>query len=133
KFIGHCNGMGSCAGTCLKFQPTLSQGLGNTVGQMLASMGLSTGVGNGGIGGYSAMRSSLMNVGLYGTLPLRGQESGGQRGGKANRGRATNAAGEPDANDNPDNSGTAAKQQASGQADAPVPAQYKKRVGEYFQ
>jgi hypothetical protein len=134
KFIAHCNGMGGQAGTCLKFQPKLSQGLGNSVQQMLESMGLSTGLGEGGMGGgYSAMRNSLMNVGLYGTLPLHGRESGGQRGGQADRGHATNAEGEPDPNDNPEGAGAAAKQQASGQADAPVPAQYKKRVGDYFQ
>jgi hypothetical protein len=133
KFISHCNGMGDQAGMCLKFQPKLSQGLGNSVQQMLESMGLSSGIGEGGGGGYSAMRNSLMNVGLYGTIPLHGRESGGQRGGQADRGHATNADGEPDANDNPEGAGAAAKQQASGQADAPVPAQYKKRVGDYFQ
>ena len=131
-FISKCQGMGSCAGTCLRFQPKLSAGLGNTVEQMLGAMGLSTGMGSGGAGGYSAMRSSLANVGLYGTLPMAGMESGGGRGGQADHGVRSTANGLADG-DGSNGSGSNGKQQANGGSDAPVPAQYKQRVGDYFQ
>ncbi len=131
KLITQCNGMGENAQACLKFQPTLSAGLGNTIEQMLQSMSLSTGTAGHGVGGYSAARNSLANVGLYGTIPTRASESGSGNG-QADRGTSSRAGGDlPDAT-NPDNTGAAGAQHASGQGDAPVPQAYKKRVGDYF-
>jgi len=95
-------------------------------------MSLSSGLGAGGIGGYSANRNSLANVGLYGTIPMHGEESNGG-GGDADHGAASDEHGSPDGTGNPAGAGFNGKQHASGQSDAPVPAQYKKRVGEYFQ
>jgi hypothetical protein len=132
SFIAKCQSMGSCAGTCMKFQPKLAASLGNTVSQMLGSMGLSTGMGSGGAGGYSAMRNSLANVGLYGTLPVAGMESGGSRGGQADHGVRSTANGTADG-DGANGAGSSGKQLANGGSDAPVPAQYKQRVGDYFQ
>ena len=132
KFIGRCQSVGDKAGSCLKFQPKLSAGMGNTVQQMLQAMSLSTGMGAGGTGGYSAMRSSLANVGLYGTLPMVGMESGGTQGGRADHGVRTAANGIPD-DGAANGAGHNGRQQANGQGDAPVPAQYKQRVGDYFQ
>jgi len=129
KFIGRCQSMGDQGEACLKFQPKLAAGLGNTVEQMLDATGLG-GMGQSGSGGYSAMRNSLQNVGLYGTLPVHGQESSGQ-GGDADHGVATNADGSP-GTANPDQMNSVKKQQASGGSDAPVPSQYKQRVGDYF-
>jgi hypothetical protein len=129
KFIAKCNGMGDQAGVCLRFQPELSAGMGNSVSQMLSSMGLGTGSG---AGGYSAMQSSLRNVGLYGTLPTHSRESAGQPGGSADHGVASSANGQPNSADNPEGAGANGSQKASGQSDAPVPPQYKQRVGEYF-
>ena len=131
-FIAKCQGMGDKAGQCLKFQPKLSAGMGNSVAQMLGAMGLSTGMGTGSGGGYSAMRNSLANVGLYGTLPTMGAESGGSAGGAADHGRRTDANGVSDP-DGAGGAGSRGTQQASGQGDAPVPPQYKQRVGDYFQ
>ena len=47
KFVGRCNGMGDEAGVCLGFNPKLSQGLGNTVEQLLGAEGLQPGQGKG--------------------------------------------------------------------------------------
>ncbi len=116
---------------CLKFQPTLAESIGDTVDQMLAAAGLSSGMGQGSSGGYSAMRSSLENVGLYGALPLASQESG--KGGKAENGVASSANGAANSNPIAAHNGAESRLRASGGGDAPVPAQYKRRVGEYFQ
>jgi hypothetical protein len=91
---------------------------------------LSLGLGSG--GGYSTGGSSMENVGLYGTIPLISPQSGGG-GGQADRGLASSANGSPNGLENPDAAGAEGKQQASGGADAPIPPQYKQRVGEYFQ
>jgi hypothetical protein len=127
KFIAKCNEVGDQAGICLKFQPKLASGMGNSISQMLSSMGLGSGE-----GGYSAMQDSLRNVGLYGTLPLHGQQSGGQPGGSADHGVASTANGLPTSAENPEGATTNGTQKASGQSDAPVPPEYKQRVGEYF-
>ncbi len=127
QFIAKCNSMGDQGGVCLKFQPKLASGMGNSISQMLSSMGLGSGM-----GGYSAMQSSLRNVGLYGTLPTHGQEAGGQPGGSADHGVASTANGSPDSTENPEGAAANGTQKASGQSDAPVPPEYKQRVGEYF-
>jgi hypothetical protein len=127
KFIAKCNEMGNQGGMCLRFQPKLATGMGSTVDQMLSSRGLGSGM-----GGYASMQSSLRNVGLYGTMPTHGRESGGEPGGSANHGIASTANGAPPSADNPDGAGSDATQKASGQSDAPVPPEYKQRVGEYF-
>lgn len=136
KFIGKCNGMGKEAGTCLKFQPKLASGMGNTVKQLLDAEGLGkssrgNGVGTG--GGYSERRSTLRNVGIYGTIPTRGKVAGSRPGGSADTGAGTWSEGRnPNAEANATGS-TISKSNASGASDASVPAQYRQRVGEYFQ
>jgi hypothetical protein len=45
---------------------------------------------------------------------------------------ASGGSGNPTAADNPEGAGATARQRASGQGDAPVPPEYKQRVGEYF-
>ena len=69
KFLKRCHGMGNCADGALRLQPSLCQGMGNTVAQLLAGMGMGQGGGGGmgmsdgmGMGGYSS-------VGLYGGSP----------------------------------------------------------------
>jgi hypothetical protein len=127
KFIAKCNSMGDQGGVCLRFQPKLAAGMGNSISQMLSSTGLGAGS-----GGYSAVQNSLRNVGLYGTLPTHSQESGGQAGGSADHGVASTANGSPSSAENPEGAATGGTQKASGQSDAPVPPEYKQRVGEYF-
>ncbi|MDB5172541.1 MAG: smc 7, partial [Phycisphaerales bacterium] len=134
KFISQGQGMGEEAGTCLKFQPKLASGLGDTVQELLDAEGLGSkpGKGQGSGGGYSARRNSLRNVGMYGRIPMRGKESRAA-GGKAQRGASGDGTG-PDGG--PGNAGGAnsdGRLHASGQSDAAVPARYKRRVGEYFQ
>lgn len=131
QFIARAEESGQNGRACLKFQPALAEGLGNTVDQMLAAAGLPSGMGQGSGGGYSAMRSSLENVGLYGSLPVASQASGG--GGKAQNGTASEANGIARTNPNAARNGGDSKLHASGGSEAPVPAQYKRRVGEYFQ
>lgn len=137
KFIGQCNGMGSCASSCMKFQPTLSSNMGNTVEQLLSDLGLSAGMapggGIGGGGGYSMQRSSLQNVGMYGNLPTRGTPTPGGRSGDqaatAGRGSGPGVRHESDPRaDTGDRGG-----QAVGAANIDVPLQYRQKVGRYFE
>jgi hypothetical protein len=135
SFIHRCQGMaGDCQGG-LAFQPTLGASLGNTLGQLLAEMGMGTGTSGSGLGtggsGMSAMRGG--RVGLYGNLP--GMFSGPQgptgRGG-LQPGGAKDAAqgGNPDRTDA---ANEAAGDGVAGGSDAAVPVQYRHRVGQYFQ
>jgi hypothetical protein len=135
QFIGQCNGMGDGAGTCLKFSPSLSKGLGNTIEQMLANAGMkpgNVGLGPAGKGGYSASRSTMENMGLYGTLPLVSQQTGA--GGRESRigARGRQIAG-TDGDNNPWAIDPSGKFQASGAASGAVPVLYRSRVGAYFQ
>jgi hypothetical protein len=133
KFIARCHSMGQAGRACLKFQPTLAANLGNTVDQLLGSMNL--GVGQNGIGaggGYMSRRTSLANVGLYGTIPLKSQESRGG-GGKADHGATADGRGDKPGDTDPSAVGANDKTKIAGASDAAVPAQYRARVGEYFQ
>jgi hypothetical protein len=134
KFLSQCKGMGEETQACLKFQPGLSEGLGNTVQQLLEAMGLGEKTGFGGQGaggGYSARRSTLRNVGLYGGMPAHASEARSGAGpdrGLPGAGRdGQPGEGEPGAYD------AKGRLNASGQSDAAVPERYRKRVGEYFQ
>ncbi len=124
-FIAQCHGMGNSSSICLRFQPELSAGLGDSIDQMLS-------LGSGSGGGYSTARNSMDNIGLYGTIPLISSQSSGG-GGEADRGLASSANGSPNGLANPDAAGAQGKLEASGAGDAPIPPQYKQRVGEYFQ
>jgi hypothetical protein len=136
KFIGQCNGMGDEAGMCLGFQPKLSSALGNTVDQLLQAQGLSTGRGkgmNGAGGGYSARRSTLNNVGLYGSLPRMSRQSGKNGNARNAQGSATGGAGNPTDPNDPNGFRAAGRMQAAGESGANVPAVYRKKVGAYFE
>lgn len=136
EFIGKCQNMGQSGASCLKFAPGLGENLGNTVDQLLAGKGLSTGQGGMGMagGGYSAQSSTLDNVGLFGSLPALG---GGERAGDAKqsssallgaRGQEGNfERGEPGYVDPLD------PLRATGAGQNLVPPQYRQRVGAYFE
>jgi hypothetical protein len=131
KFIGHCKGMGGEASMCLRFAPGLSEGLGNTVEQLLESMGMGSkpGMGMGNGGGYSARRSTLNNVGLYGHFPTRSSPANGRGGNRP--GVSTDGSGNP--NEDPSlATGPGGRESITGEGAANVPPQYRKRVGEYF-
>lgn len=136
QFIGQCNGMGDEAGMCLGFQPKLSSALGNTVDQLLQAQGLSTGKGrgmNGAGGGYSARRSTLNNVGLYGSLPRISRQSAKNGQGRNTPGGAVSGAGNPTDPNDPNGFRTGGRMQAAGESGANVPAVYRKKVGAYFE
>jgi hypothetical protein len=131
-FISKCRAMGDGAGQCLVFNPKLAGGMGNTVDQLLDAEGLSSGRGAGGSGGgYMAKRSTLRNVGIYGDLArmAKASKSGG---GKAEKGMSTDGRGGLDDKGNPLGVDASAKGRTAGEADATVPVQYKRRVGDYF-
>jgi hypothetical protein len=156
QFIKRCEGMcQACEGACngLRFAPSESnprgEGLGNTLAQLLADAGfkpgqgqgqgqpsgekMGTGVGQGSGGGYSARRSSLENIGLYGNLPTRGQPSrqGSGRGRMAMGGQGS---GQGNTSRSPGGfvrGGDAMR--AAGASEAVVPIRYRARVEQYFQ
>ncbi|MDB5323030.1 MAG: smc 7 [Phycisphaerales bacterium] len=133
SFISKCRGMGDGAGQCLVFNPKLAGGMGNTVEQLLDAEGLSTGRGGAGGsgGGYMSKRSTLRNVGIYGDLArlAKASKSGG---GKSEKGVSTDGRGGLDDKGNPLGVDASAKGRTAGEADATVPVQYKRRVGDYF-
>ncbi len=135
KFLAQCQSVGEQGGECLKFQPKLASSLGGTVEQLLEAEGLGMGKGQKGLagagGGYSARRSSLRNVGMYGRIPVRGSESRAG-GGRADHGISDTSNG-PGHAGNPLDSSAKSRLDASGQSDAAIPDRYKRRVGEYFQ
>jgi hypothetical protein len=129
-FIKKCESMGGQGQMCLKFQPSLAQGLGNTVDQLMQASGMQ-GMG-GGKGGYSARRSSLANVGLYGNTPRKSAQAG-SRGGKADRGVGTHS-NDPRSDDPAsDKLAQTGETRGSGEGQTLVPARYRTRSGEYFQ
>jgi hypothetical protein len=75
KLIKKCQGMAGQGQMCLKFSPGLSQGMGDTIAQLLGQMGLGSGSGAG--GGYSAARSGMDRMGLYGNMPTMQGNDGG--------------------------------------------------------
>ena len=139
KFLKQCQGGGGMAGAggkCLVFQPGLGNCMGNTIGQMLAEMGLGQGQGAGGMGsgmgGYSAQRGGF---GLYGGMSGFGEALGAGRMGQGmyDDSRPRFAAG----GNNPDRSPSTVRSEPNGEAggagEAGVPIRYRRRVGEYFQ
>jgi len=137
SFLSKCQGMGGEGGTCLAFNPSLSDCLGNTIEQLLAEAGLSMGsgagqgMGSGGRGGFS-MRSGNRNVGLYGGMEMLG--------GKANSGRGFGtsgkvASGKSGSNDTSADSESVSapwRRSASTANSGSLPSQYRRRVNQYF-
>jgi Skp family chaperone for outer membrane proteins len=137
KFISRCHSVGNQGQMCLKFQPTLAAGLGNTIEQLLADAGLSTGTGSGmgtGTGGgYSARQSTLQNIGLYGgPTALGGLAEGSSLHGTA--AHAGKGARETEEHRNePPTAQSAAGLRSIGGNQAEVPVQYRRKVGQYFE
>jgi hypothetical protein len=134
RYIKHCNGMGGDCQSCLAFQPTLCSGMGNTLGQLLAAMGMGSGPGGGfGAGSGNGFGASRGGVGLYGNMPgmVAGPHGPAGRGGAHPAGMKSGAqSGNPDRSEPSDE---AAQSGATGGSDASVPVQYSRRVGQYFQ
>jgi hypothetical protein len=138
KFVSRCkDGMGGKCEGALKFNPSLSNSLGNTCKQMLSEamgQGSSPGQGQGSGSGYSSRRGKN-NVGMYGNMPATGQQRNGGGFGKrpqpsnpaANRG-GTNRENQPTGPNASTTPGT-----VSGRGEIPVPPQYRKKTNDYFQ
>jgi hypothetical protein len=153
-FLSQCQQMGQQAGNAcrgLRFSPNAPPGLGCTLEQLLADAGfapgqkpggsgsgqgnnprLGRGMGQGAGDGYSARRSSLENIGLYGNLPTQGNPSG------AVASQRRLVAGVPGGGvgtaDLPWSTRFASDEsQAAGAAEAAVPPQYRVKVQEYFE
>lgn len=122
-FIDESEALGGQGQGCLTFMPSLSRNMGNTLAQLLGAAGL------GGSGGYSMAGNSGENVGLYGNSPISlSQQAGGMPsgGGPTGGGLEEIAA----SRGNAEIVGTATPTGASA---LPVPAQYRRRVDQYFQ
>ncbi len=142
KFLSRCQGMGKqCENACdsLKFKP--GEGcLGDSLSQMLADAGFKPGGGKpgpngafGAGGGFSARRSALSNIGLYGKMPTRGNPTQSKSGGgkqslsvggsyRTDADRVTSSRLDPHG-----------LLKASGTGETAVPARYRNRVEQYFQ
>ena len=137
KFLSKCQGMGDQAGACLNFNPKLVGGLGNTVDQLLEAAGLmpnrGKGPGSGAGGGFSQRRSTLNNVGLYGSRPRMSEKAAKAGTGRSTPGAMTGGSAQPGDEGDPSGLGTGGRLKAAGESGVNVPARYKKKVGEYFQ
>ena len=131
QLIARCNAAGPDAGQALvlRFAPILAKpGLGGTLGQILAALGVGQGQGQGGRDGYGLFNE---DVALYGpNIPLAGEPNEGAGEPRANSVRRDQqVAG--DARD-----AGLAQPQAPGrvrlQPDARFPLRYRDLVGEYF-
>ena len=126
--ISKCQSMPKDGQACLRFRPSLSQGLGNTLQQILAAMGSNPGQNGGGRDGYSMFANDLS---LYGSnAALAGEQAGG----RGDRGRANTPLSERVGGDARDPGlrppGTAGSVRL--QPDAKFPLRYRDLVGEYF-
>ena len=137
SFIGKCKGMGSEGKACLAFHPSWSDSLGNTAEQLLAEAGLSSGgtfgQAAGAGGGYSTMRSTLNNVGLYGSLPTAGPSGGEGRGQSGVVGTGESKQQAADSGSAFPHSPLAEQGSASGASQGLIPPRYRQRVGQYFE
>ena len=126
KFIKECKGMGNCACKGLKFQPTVCKAIGNSLEQLLAAMGMGSGMGGGsGMDGFGP-------TGLYGGLPPALANPGEASGG--GEGNARREGGSPINNRDGGPPGELfAPGAAAGANAAAVPVRYRRQVGQYFQ
>ncbi|MEN6407109.1 MAG: hypothetical protein ABFC77_11635 [Thermoguttaceae bacterium] len=128
RFIARCKGgMGDLACKCLRFQPQLSAGMGNTLQQLLEEAG--AGIGNGMMDGYGM-------VGLYGGLPELvgdGAEYGEMR--EAHEGRGAGHGKRPNG-ENPDElrpGELLVPGSAAGAVGNEAPMRYRRQIGQYFE
>jgi hypothetical protein len=111
--------------------------LSQTLEQLLADAGygMQPGAGVGGGGGYSARRSTLQNVGIYGGLPQASGQSGREG---ASSTQAASGSGNDGGNGprrSPGGAGIELSERTPGSSagEAAVPLEYRRKVGRYFQ
>jgi hypothetical protein len=138
KFLGECQGCkgGACNGMRLVFRPKLCKSMDDTLGQLLAGLGMGNGMGTGnGMGGQGiGMGGGMGGVGLFGGLPeMMGLEKSGQ--GRANNvGGAAGYRAAPGGENSDERAGdNGAAGQAGGAGEGAAPARYRRQVGQYFQ
>jgi hypothetical protein len=134
RFLKRCQSTDGIAAQCrgaIVFQPTLCQGMGNTLAQLLAAMGLGAGSGFGGTGGYGAygLYGQMAGLSGMGMGPL-GRRSNGSAGRSPLSGGSAAGGENPDAR-RPDDASAAGA--ATAGSDALVPVRYRRNVGQYFQ
>jgi hypothetical protein len=112
---------------CLRFKPSVSQALGNTLEQILAAMGAG-GNGQGSQGGYALFND---DVALYGpNIELSGEQAGGR--GETGRVASRRAERVPGEAHDPALQQAAIAGRVRLQPDAKFPLRYRELVGEYF-
>jgi len=126
--ISKCQSMPKDGQACLRFRPSMSQGLGSTLQQILAAMGANPGQNGGGRDGYSMFDNDRS---LYGSnAALAGEQAGG----RGDRGRGSTPLAERvggDARD-PGLKPSGATGSVRLQPDAKFPLRYRDLVGDYF-
>lgn len=139
SFLAKSGGMGQQAGEAMgrRFQPGLAGSLSQTAAQLLADAGygVQPGMGGGAGGGYSARRSTLQNVGIYGGLPQVAGASGREGGSSQQSAVGGRGDGSGGPRRSGDGGGISLSDQApgSGAGEAAVPLEYRRKVGRYFQ
>jgi hypothetical protein len=138
SFLSKSQSIADQGEACLKssFEPSLGESIGATIAQLLADAGLGTGegFGNGAGGGYSARRTSLANIGLYGGLPATsGPQGAGQRNTNQRAAGAERYSAESSTTTGDAEGGLSGSRPAAGGGEASVPLQYRRKVGRYFQ
>ena len=142
SFLSQCQGMGdqACKNCESSFNPGSSAGnIGNSIDQLLKSMGLGDGqtgmkpgmgAGMAPGGGYSMPQNTADNIGLYGGLPMQMDSPRSGNGDKADggiavyeQGGSANAIG---------SSIQAEEATARGDSGAGIPSLYREQVSEYF-
>ena len=126
--ISKCQSMSQDGQMCLRFRPSMSQGLGSTLQQILAAMGAGPGQNGGGRDGYSMFANDFS---LYGSNAALAGEQAGVRGdrGRGNAPLSERVTG--DARD-PGLKPPATTGSVRLQPDAKFPLRYRDLVGEYF-
>ncbi len=140
KFLSKCKGMGDGSGEAcqgLKFAPGEGS-LGDTLNQLLADAGFKPGrkpgTGTGASGGYSARRSALNNIGMYGQMPTRGNptQASARKGKKSQQGTIGGSYRDDRDNVAPSRLDPHGLLKAAGTSEAAIPARYRNRVEQYF-
>jgi hypothetical protein len=145
SFLSKCQGMGDQAGQAcqgLKFKPGAGSA-GDTLNQMLADAGLKPGMkpgskpGQNGMmgagGGFSARRSTLSNIGMYGRIPTKGNPQSSKTGGGKDAPTIGGSYRADDASPAASKLDPHGLWRASGASETAVPARYRGRVERYFQ
>ncbi|QDT93656.1 hypothetical protein [Gimesia algae] len=142
KFLSQCNGMAQAGqNICKGFQPALGECLSKTISQLLAETGFrpgsgtGTGAGTGAGGGFSAQRSTMQNVGLYGDSPFIEHAAAHSGSSSDDSQNATGRSNGESLLHQEDQSSfdSSGKFKASGSGESLVPLKYRRKVGRYFQ